>query len=219
MIPGFEIFSEGKDGQNFKKHHILGIGLENIPEMKGAQFVINEIVKENGIPILCHPEWIDGAHYSLLDFENLTGYALTERTTKWDFMLSKGKKMFNICSDDSHQVINDKGFDKGFVMVYADNLTQNDIIESLKSGNFYSSTGAFISSIKVENDMIKVVCPQKASIIFFGFASFTLLNKKDETEASYKIAGNEGYVRIRIAYEINGKTAYAFTNPIIIVRK
>lgn len=217
VIPGFEIFSEGNKRPNFYRHHILGIGLTEIPEMRGAQYVINQINKNGGIPILCHPEWRGGFHYTIGTLEKLKGYHHVERTVKWDYLLSKGRKVFMVHTDDFHSMRH-RRFNKGFVMVYSNKLGERNILENLKKGNFYTSNGALIKEIKVENDRVTITAPRKSFISFYCFAGCRVYYKKNTTSAAYKIVGNESYIRARVRYRINGKYKYAYTNPIFIKR-
>ncbi len=217
MIPGYEIFSEGHRRPYFYMHHILGIGITKIPPMKGAQYVIDYINKHGGIPILCHPEWRGGFHYTLSTLEKLRGYMHIERTVKWDYLLSKGKKVFMIRSDDFH-ALKYRHFNKGFVMVYSDKLDQKNILKNIKSGNFYSSNGAIIKSIKVEHDRITIEAPRKSYIAFHCFAGCRVYAKWRVKNLTYKIEGNESYIRARVRYKVNGRYRYAETNPIFIRR-
>ena len=217
MIPGYEMFSEGNDRVNFYRHHILGIGLLKMPEMKGAQYVINYINENSGIPILCHPEWRGGFHYTYFTLETLTGYHHIEKTTKWDFILSRGRRVNMIMSDDFH-VKSVRGFNKGYIMVYADSLKEKNILESIRKGNYYSSNGLNINSIKVETNKITVKVPEKSTITFYGFAGCALLSKKNITELSYDIVGNESYIRVVVMNKSNGKYRFAYTNPVYVNR-
>ena len=56
-------------------------------------------------------------------------------------MLREGKKIFAFASDDNH---NEGIFDDacgGYIVVKAEKLTHEDIVQNMLAGNYYSSSG------------------------------------------------------------------------------
>ena len=63
-------------------------------------------------------------------------------TATVDYLLQEDKKIYLTATDDSHFRMPDGG--GGWVMVASENLNENSILDSLKAGKYYSSTGVEI---------------------------------------------------------------------------
>lgn len=136
------------------------------------------------------------------EHDGLYGY----NPQSYDEMLRLGNKMYCVSTDDNHNM---EPFDSplcdsfgGFTMIKANNLTYENIIDSLLKGNFYSSMGPEIKELYIENDIlyIKTSSVEKIFVITQGRHCYKQLAKKGEfiTEASFKLSGKEGFIRISI---------------------
>lgn len=129
---------------------------------------------------------------------------------KWDYLLTNDKKVFGITVDDAHW---QEGIDKAWVMVYADNLTTKEIVDNLKNGNFYSSTGCTLDISVNKNDII--VSTDSESTIEFIISNGEVIKTAKKTKiAAYPAKGNEKYVRVRIKRDSDGRQAWS--NPVFI---
>ncbi len=135
--------------------------------------------------------------------------------TYWDNMLREGKRIHGFASDDNH---NNGLFDDmfgGYVMVNAESLTHENIINSLIKGNYYSSMGPCIHTFEIRDGKVFVTCDPVERINFMvgnyvGLGT-TVLNQIGENSictASYPLTGNETYVRVE-CIEASGKTAWS----------
>ena len=148
----------------------------------------------------------------------------------WDSLLRQGKKVFGVAADDNH---NRKYLDqepwekidfnhprspsgKGWVMVNAENLDKDSILNSLMNGQFYSSTGPEIHDFYIENNTVNFKCSPVRKIYVVAYeqrgCGFTE-GDKDITAASYKLTGREKYIRIECV-DKNGNKAW--TNPVFL---
>jgi len=106
----------------------------------------------------------------------------------------------------------------GLVRVYADELTDVAIIAALKAGQFYASDGTLancpdITDISLDSMSITVSVAASGLFEWIG-SSGRVLRSHVDTEDTYKIRGNEDYVRLRFTDSSSGK--HAFLNPIIV---
>ena len=190
---------------------------------------INDLIRhvhENGFLIsLNHTSWSlitakDYLDYEGLDFVELyntgcikMGHPKDEITYN-DFIKS-GKRVFCTATDDNH---NRRGFTDprsdsfgGWVMINADSLDYSEIMNSLKSGNFYASEGPEIYSMTREGDTVTIkTSPVKRMFkLSDGRAASGKIAAEGEyiTEASFKIDESMGLFRIRIEDE-HGCSAY-----------
>ena len=142
-----------------------------------------------------------------------------EDTVFYDYMLKKGSYMNAFASDDNHnEGIYPDSFG-GYVMVQAEKLCHEDIVNSLLEGRYYSSNGAEITQWGVKNGNVYVACPRGKRINFI-FGGKVGLSKTVMTVTGIPltyvecpIQGPEKYVRIEVI-DMNDKKAW--TNTIVL---
>ncbi|MFL6469129.1 MAG: CehA/McbA family metallohydrolase [Pyrinomonadaceae bacterium] len=245
--PGeYSIFfgQEVTDYLNKKPYHVNGLGVLSVTKphrgttiVQNLQLNIDSVRKAGGIPQVNHPNfgWALEAeqiaqlkNVNLMEIfnghplvNNLGGGGAPEVEQMWDKILSSGRLIFGLASDDVHNV-NDLGNSKlptpghGWVMVNATELSQKAIMESLDRGDFYSSTGVELESYSANKNTISIAVKKERwsryNILFIGRGGKVLAEFLD-SPASYKLRGDEGYVRVKVV-ESNGKAAW--TQPVML---
>ena len=129
-----------------------------------------------------HPVWsmeryseymsYDGMHaMEMVNYGSVTcGYPEYNEQI-YDDMLTGGKRIFCVATDDNHTVGRDAF--GAFTMIGAKMLTYECIMDALFAGRFYASTGAQISAIYIEDEKIHVEAPACKEIrVFTGFRHF-----------------------------------------------
>ncbi len=191
---------------------------------------INEMIRighEMGFLVsLNHPSWslqdaTDYLAYEGLDFIEIFNYASvkighTDDENVFNTMRRAGKKVFCTAADDNH---NSDGFKYpksdsfgGFVMIDAPSLCYTDIMNALKSGDFYSSAGPLIHSLIKEGSSVRVKCSEAERIFFVTDSRFRRYKAAKEgeslCEACFEI--REGFSAFRIVVEDGkGRRAYS----------
>ena len=124
----------------------------------------------------------------------------------WDAMLTGGQQVFAAATDDTHNVkqpgVRDAGAPgRGWIVVRARQLTQDAILDALRRGDFYASTGVELSDIQATPRALTVtVKPQsfaRYTIQFIGRGG-RVLKVATSSPAQYDFAGDEGYVRAKV---------------------
>jgi hypothetical protein len=242
----FAVFTaqEITDRTGGKPYHVNALGISTvIMPNRGATIVqniqlnIDAVRKIGGVPQLNHPNfgWAVNAeqiaqikNLNLMELynghplvNNLGGGGSPSVESIWDSVLSSGKLIFGIASDDVHTV-RKLGDSKsptpghGWVIVNANELSQKAIMDALDRGDFYSSTGVEMESYSVDKTSITVAVKKerwsKYNIRFIGRGG-TVLAEFLDSPATYKIRGDEGYVRAKV-FESNGKAAW--TQPVFV---
>jgi hypothetical protein len=240
MIPGEEVSVRLQNGT--VPVHINGIGITRLVEPIDAggivatlQANVDAIVQAGGIASINHPnyQWafdhesirqVNGA--SLLEVFNGVAVANVNGAPGkpgyeeiWDGVLSAGKVIFGVATDDSHNY-SDFGYGmanpgRGWVVVRAAELTADAIVDSLASGDFYSSTGVSLAELETSPSSVLLRIEQEANLIYY--TRFTgrdgnLLAEVAGLEAEYSIRGDEGYVRATVVSSGNTK---AWTQPVL----
>lgn len=145
--------------------------------------------------------------------ESCTGYD----SVHWDIMLRKGYQILATATDDNHNdgVIEDSF--GGFIVVKAEELSHESIVQGIINGNYYSSTGPEIVDWGIEDGIAYVECSpvQRVDFIAGNYinAGFSVVEKESGatiTRAEFPLRGNEHYLRVQVS-DLYGKTAW--TNP------
>ena len=241
LVPGEEVTLRVNEG--LTAVHINAIGISRVVEPIDADGVVSTlqanvdaIVSAGGIASLNHPNFLwsfDHEHISQVTgatlLEIFNGHPATNvygapgkpsYEEIWDGVLSNGKAIFGVATDDSH---NYKDFHpgmanpgRGWVVVRAAELSSDAIVEGLASGDFYSSTGVELADLESSQDSLSLQIEQERDFIytttFVGRGGETL-SEVNGLEASYEPRGDEGYVRA--AVKSSSGTA-AWTQPVFL---
>ena len=132
----------------------------------------------------------------------------------YDHLLRKGKRIFCHSADDNHngRPFGDPACDSfgGFTMILAENLDYSSVISALEKGNFYSSMGPVIESLKIEPTKLSIECEGAKQVIVHLGGRKTLKafgNKENPlTEASFDITDDYKYIRVTVV-DFEGKCA------------
>ena len=204
---------------------------------RGYSFNYTELLNVNYPYLLEIVNYSDGGH-------NEGNEAFESVEYIWDVLLSNGKTVYGTMTDDTHiyfgkkpwiensfsdivdQWANDareilrKGHTpgNGFVMVKVDtdNNLKDNILSSLRCGDFYASNGLYADFYEVRVKYIKIkVKPQNGEnnrIIFKGRMGLPL-KIVDGDEAVYEFTGSpdEQYIRVKA---INGAGKCALFQPV-----
>jgi len=142
----------------------------------------------------------------------------------WDRILSKNVLMFGIASDDAHHYIGEFSPQRanpgtGWIMVKAQELSKEAIINALENGEFYSSLGVTIKNIQVTDHKYTVeIEPYKDAAYTTTFIGKNgkILQESFGTKAEYIFSGEELYVRARV-FESSGRIAC--TQPVFLKKE
>jgi len=180
----------------------------------GVQGRIDIALNGGAMPQINHPNYsglrassiLPSRGVSLIEIINPLVGGLNYNLAVWDAILSTGRRMYGTGVDDSH---GKSDIDKAWVMVYAKNLFLPEILKSLETGDFYSSTGATINAITIDGKALKVISEDGVNISFYGKTG-TLLGSFDSSAARMPILQENLYVRAKVT---NALGRLAFTQP------
>ena len=81
-------------------------------------------------------------------------------------LLNEGGRLHGFATDDAHHMAHDAF--GGWIHVKAESLEPQSILESLKSGAFYSSQGPQIENIEIQGDEVLVECSSASAVMITG---------------------------------------------------
>ena len=152
---------------------------------------------------------------------NLGGGGVASAEAMWDEALTAGRRLFAVADDDAHHFkrLDDPAAaapNRGWVMVRSQELTQASIIDAMRRGDFYASSGVTLSDVQSTATALRVTIAtttySKYRVQFVG-AGGRVLAEVTESPAEYTFKGGDQYVRARVI-ESNGKMAW--TQPVFV---
>jgi len=198
------------------------------------QVLIDEVRSQGGEAILCHPYWSQLTVHDMLSFDNYIAIEIFNTschhavgkglsTTHWDDLLLRGRIVWGVAVDDAHFHFSEyRPVDicGAWVAVKCKQLTKNEVMEALRNGMFYSSTGPQIEDVQIEDECISVVTSPVKTITFVSDngkgRKWTAPKDSTITQAYYKLRGDERFIRIE-CMDKDGNIAW--TNPMRIIAK
>ncbi len=200
---------------------VIGCSDDLVYQKQTVQEYFNHARESNGFITYNHPNW-NFNHWSsyemflykgphALEIFNGVGDELggdPVSTNSWDQVLTAGKTLWGIATDDAHH---HEHRNNGWVMVNSDKKQEN-IIEALKAGKFYSSTGVTIDSIKLDGRILKVSSKDARTIKFIAHNG-SVVKEVEGENGEYTIKEEDVYIRVEF---YGNKQEKAYTNPIFI---
>ncbi|MCM8784208.1 MAG: hypothetical protein NC818_05500 [Candidatus Omnitrophica bacterium] len=204
------------------RNDMVALNLDSPLNIKSSlQGIINQINSKNGLAILSHPSYLlkpynrrklfrlDG--YLGIEIYNPNKIPWPESTRRWDFLLVRkfDRKIWGFTSDDMHDLKRDAG--RAWIMVRTEVMDVTGILEALKRGSFYSTTGPLVEEIINRETSIYLHLKSPAQIKYIR-NGHKVCQINFGKESTYYFSPDDKYVRIEIKDLKNRKKAW--TQPI-----
>jgi hypothetical protein len=141
----------------------------------------------------------------------------------WDILLSRGKVIWGVGSDDAHEygaAADPHGALPGqaWIMVHAPELSAKAIETALRHGDFYASTGVTLDGITATSTQLSVIIVEKPRgatryVTRFVGQDGKVLAEIAGTHPTYEFKGTEHYIRASVT-DSNGLRAW--TQPVFL---
>lgn len=213
-------------------YHIVGLDVRSrgrieAPADAKAQHMVDMVREDGGEAILAHPYWsglmaedvvdLSGCfalevYNTGCDLEILRGYSMVH----WDDLLTLGHDYGGVAVDDGHGGAFDHGF--GWTMIKAQELSAEAVMDALRRGLYYASTGPEIVDLQITDSGIAVKTSPVRSIALVsapGVGSRRIADPGRAITQAEFAAPPARYCRVE-ATDADGKTAWS--NPIILQR-
>jgi hypothetical protein len=175
VIPSSELSARVEAGVG--EAEVLALGVPVLPDVRDyfptVEALAAWIAAEGGVPFLCHPYWsgLEPAHY--LEAPSLVGMEIYNAggevgqgnglsTVHWDDVLHRGGRALGIATDDCHYPGRDSGF--AWTAVNVAERSREAVLDALRRGDFYASTGPEILAVDVRDGAVEVNCSEAASV-------------------------------------------------------
>ncbi len=232
-IPGAELHTGSMENGNL--WHLVAVGLPagfkppHAPYLKPAEgsepaSKLAQRARDAGaFVVIVHPHWsgvseadalsITAAHavevYThgcVVDNDRGEGFVTLEH------LLNKGRRLNLVATDDAH--FNTPDHFGGWVMVKAGENTPEALLEALKAGRFFSSTGPEIRDIRITERAVEIDCSSVVTLIVQGRGPATVTqhgNAMTTGRLSLHRIAKSPWIRITI---IDRAGKRAWSNPI-----
>ncbi|PKL12948.1 MAG: hypothetical protein CVV52_07990 [Spirochaetae bacterium HGW-Spirochaetae-8] len=228
VLPGIEI--DGKDELGHY-YHVVALGdFEQMELSENLDSSIARLVGQNAYLILAHPYWsgnrmedVRRYPFHALEIYNHVAAWLNGKSLAlpyWDDTLRHRDDLSGIASDDAHLLPQHPGWNGGWIMVQADGLSQASILQALRAGTFYATTGPSFHRIHTEGNRItcKTTPIKQAWLVGEGYFGTRAVAAEGQLLSDFSFTIEPGsqlarssYVRLEIEDE-QGKRAW--TNPL-----
>ena len=138
--------------------------------------VVAWIEQNGGLPYIAHTYWSGLRTEQWWDCPGLLGLEVWnsgcelelgrgDSSIHWDEALEHGRPLQALATDDSHH----PGYDSGFAWTWvrATERSQAAVLDALRAGQFYGSTGPEIRGVEVSDDEVVVRCSPAASVTLY----------------------------------------------------
>ena len=224
-IPAYE------HGFNSYKTHQLPIGADQVlwldylfwQNSHHKQHILDQLGKSAAFISLAHPLWHDA--YTPDDMTNLTGFNSFElnrhknqKYNLWDEALSRGKVIWMIGNDDTHDINNSRITGVIWTMINSASTDKEHVISAMKAGRMYSVRGKNgvnqnkLDSVIVRQDTIKIYCQHEADEIrLIGQDGKVKKITENKSCIEYALQPDDTYIRT----EITSKKFKMYLNPVV----
>jgi hypothetical protein len=178
VIPSSELnaaLPNGRDG------HVLAFGIERLPERRepfpSLAAAAEWIEDSGGVAYLAHPRWTGAGVAEVLDAPGIRGIEVFNAGCElecsrglagdyWDDVLSHGRRIFGLATDDSHM----PGFDSGhaWTLVRAEERSAPAVLDALRDGRFYASQGPEIAGVEIDGAVTVTMSPCASAALIAG---------------------------------------------------
>ena len=216
------VFLEGFEYSS--SENVLFVG-ESVPPLHELP-IAEALRRADGLlTVICHPRPSRGRHYWTVEMilalrpppvgievynghysrpHRILGDANPLYTDTWDALLSQGCRVWGFANDDFHDP---HDFGKAYNMVNVEHLSAPALLNAMKAGRFYATTGLLLDEVRAEGGRIEVRLAEAAKGRFIGPGGRTL-SEGEGSGFAYRTAG-EQYVR----FEAEGKAGRIFLQP------
>ena len=164
LLDGMELDGATPDGGIY---HVVCLGrCDKSDRADGFDAALEAARRKGCVLILAHPLWSGNTTEEALakNFHGVEIYnhvcswlnGKSDGLAHWSAMLEKNPDTLGLSADDAHIRAEHPGWDGGWIMVNAGSLDEQDILSAIKKGNYYSSTGPRIKSLKLNGDTLEV---------------------------------------------------------------
>ncbi len=229
VMDGIEVTVSRPDDERF--YHLVCLNVPpdaTVPATADPNDVITWAKQEGGETLIAHPYWSGNNVQDLLPLRGHVGIEVHNAgcqgigkafsSVHWDNLLDRGVRTPAVAVDDTHSGNPDsRDVFGGWVMLKMSALTASAVLEALRTGCYYSSSGAEVFDFGVKDGKAYVRCSEAKEIHLMAGnwhgRSAHAEGDRGLTEAEVEVGKDWKYVRAEVVDAGGGR---AWTNPIYL---
>jgi hypothetical protein len=182
-----------------------------------VRWAVERILAQGGVAHVNHPNYLytltiddllTSGDFGLLEVANGHNAVnnegdATHPSTEviWDALLQSGRQVWGVASDDAHHFQtwgeNFSNPGRGWLQVEADAARMSDVLESLRNGRFYASSGLELAAYQCSGSEVSLELADGAATIELIGPGGTVLETAVGDRAAFRLAAAGSYARIR----------------------
>jgi len=146
-------------------YHVVCLGTFQGLEQEVPLFqTVEKARQQEGIIILAHPSWTGNTQEDVLchSFDGVEVYnhicgwlnGKGHNFVYWDLMANYQPGLLAFASDDAHITEEHPGWNGGWIMINAPELTRQQVLAAIRAGNYYSTMGPEFRTIEFHGDTV-----------------------------------------------------------------
>ena len=225
LLDGVELDGHDETGAYF---HVVCLGTtDGIASENSFDRALAAAREQGAVLVLAHPHWSsntleDATRWGFhgVEIYNHVCHWLNGKSdgaVHWNAMLQQNPNTLGLSVDDAHLHPGSPGWNGGWIVVNAPELSRNAILTAIKNGNFYASCGPAFESITFDGETVVLTTSPVRFVRLVGPASLgKRLGSFDGgllTYASLAVPLDWDYVYLEIEDE---KGRRAWSNPLFV---
>jgi len=209
------------------RYHVVGLGsFTDLTPKMGFVAAMEAIRAQGGLLVLAHPAWMGNSEEDVLrwGFHGVEVYnhvcqwlnGKGDAAVLWNMMLNRFPETLAFAADDAHIRPEHPGWDGGWIMVNAPELSREALLAAIRAGHFYSTCGPEFYRLECDGSrvaihtspvqFVRLVGPRWQGQRIGSFDGHLL------TEAAFNLPPEWAYVYLEIE-DAQGRRAW--TNPLL----
>jgi hypothetical protein len=148
-------------------YHVVCLGtFTGITREMGLLAAMASAREQGGLLILAHPQWTGNTFDDALrwNFDGVEVYnhvchwlnGKGDGRAYWNVMLAQQPRTLGLACDDAHLRPEHPGWNGGWIVVNAPELSRPAVMDAIRAGNFYSSTGPDFHIITCDGNTVAI---------------------------------------------------------------
>lgn len=191
-------------------YHVVCLGtFTGITREMGLLAAMTSARAQGGLLILAHPQWTGNTFDDALrwNFDGVEVYnhvcqwlnGKGDGRAYWNAMLAKQPSTLGLACDDAHIRPEHPGWNGGWIVVNAPELSRPAMMDAIRAGNFYSSTGPDFHAITCQANTVTI---QTSPVQFARLVG--------PTYRGQRIGGFEGHLFTEAVFDIPSDWTHAY---------
>lgn len=207
LMDGIELDGDDSTGAYF--HVVCLGGTQGITSEDGLESGMRKAREQGALLVLAHPHWTGNTleDADRWDFDGIEIYnhvthwlnGKGDSVVHWDAMLERNSDTLGLAVDDAHLKPEHPGWNGGWIVVNAPDLSKEAILAAIRHGNYYSSCGPEFKSITHDNGSLHIDCSPVQFIRLVGPAY-----------AGWRAGSFDGQLLTQATVEIPAAWAHAY---------